>query len=161
MSAGTTAADVLLIAIAGSIQVAGEADADAEVVGQSIELIASTGIGNNLELGVNGVQLGATTTTGDIIIVDTTGGLDVNTVNVNGDASSTEGVTISAGSTAYNISIRTMSPLTISSNVSNATGGDIVLAAEGTAVADNLSINADVSATGGNGSILSTPATAF
>ena len=37
----------------------GTADTDADIVGEAIELIASTGIGNAAQLEVNGVQLAA------------------------------------------------------------------------------------------------------
>ncbi|MFM7038288.1 MAG: beta strand repeat-containing protein, partial [Planctomycetaceae bacterium] len=153
VAAGTTAADVLLSAAAGNIEESGTTDIDADIVGQSIELIASTGIGNSAQIEVNGVLIAAVTATGDITIQDTTGGLEVNTLDVNGDTSSTPGVRITGGSASDTITIRTSSPLTITSAVSNVGGGDIILAAEGTATADNLAINAAVSASGGNGSI--------
>ncbi|MGV2338936.1 MAG UNVERIFIED_CONTAM: hypothetical protein LVR18_34620 [Planctomycetaceae bacterium] len=93
------------------------------------------------------------TATGDITIQDTAGGLDVSSIDVNGDSSSTTGVRIMGGSASDIITIRTSSPLTISSNVTNTGGGNIVLAAEGTATTDNLTINADITATGGNGAV--------
>ncbi|MGV2335721.1 MAG UNVERIFIED_CONTAM: hypothetical protein LVR18_16925 [Planctomycetaceae bacterium] len=153
VSAGATAADVLLNAVAGNIEESGVSDADADIIGEAIELIAITGIGTTAQLEIDGVQLAAVTTSGNISILDTAGGLDVNTVNVNGDGSSTTGVSNAATTVPFTITIRTSSPLTISSLISNAGGGDIVLAAEGTALGDNLSINADLIATGGNGSI--------
>ncbi|MGV2335719.1 MAG UNVERIFIED_CONTAM: hypothetical protein LVR18_16915 [Planctomycetaceae bacterium] len=153
VTAGTTRADVLLNAVAGGIEESGTADTDADIVGEAIEFIASTGVGSSAQLEVDGVQLAAVTTTGNISILDTTNGLDISSVDVNGDGSQTEGVSIAAVSGNFNITIRTNSPLTINSDVINNSGGNIILAAEGNLVTDDLSINANVTATGGNGSI--------
>jgi hypothetical protein len=49
--------------------------------------------------------------------------------------------------------IRTLSPLTVLSPVSNSGGGNITLAAEGTLTTDDLTLSANVTATGGTGSI--------
>ena len=51
------------------------------------------------------------------------------------------------------IAVRAASPLTINSPVVDNAGGDIVLAAEGNTVADVLTVNADITATGGSGNI--------
>ncbi len=58
------------------------------------------------------------------------------------------GITAKAG-----ISVWSGSPLTIAANVSDTLGGNILLAALGATAADDLTLNADVSATGGNGNI--------
>ena len=67
-----------------------------------------------------------------------------------GDPSGNDHVTIRAASPAAS---PTASRLTINSAVVNNDGGNITLAAEGATDMDDLSINANITATGGNGDI--------
>jgi len=142
--------DVYLNAAAG-IEEDGTADGDADIVGQDIELVATAGIGDDAQLEIDGTNLAATTSTGDIDLLDTAGGLTIADVNV--DGAGTSGVTITGGAGGWYIRVVAFSPLTVNSPVSDNAGGNITLAANGTAVTDDVDLNADVTATGGNGDI--------
>ncbi|MFN5286286.1 MAG: hypothetical protein ACK5KS_15810, partial [Planctomyces sp.] len=89
------------------------------------------------------MTLAARSTTGGIFVANT-GALII------GSIGSTTGLSLA---TAGNIIVRTASPLTVNSPVTNSVGGNIVLAAQGNVAADDLTINANISASGGNGSI--------
>ncbi|MFM7039218.1 MAG: beta strand repeat-containing protein, partial [Planctomycetaceae bacterium] len=118
------------------------------ILAGSVRLAADTGIGaaDAIETTGAGLLLAAQTRTGNLQIVNT-GALLVGTVG------GLVGAQITSNTAASNLVLRARSPLTINTAVSNVSGGDIILAAEGTATADNLAINAAVSASGGNGSI--------
>ncbi len=142
--AGATAGDVTLTAAAAIEETS--ADGPADIIGEDLRLVAASGIGSTGKIEIDGVNLAATTATGDISLNDTAGGLTITTIT-------TVGVSITGGAAGDNVDISTSSPLTVNSPVSNVGGGDITLAANGNASADDLSLSADVSASGGNGKI--------
>jgi len=109
----------------------------------SAALRATTGIGSGdeLETAVSNLAF-SNTTSGDVRIANS-GALIL--AAVDGIAES--------GNGGGGIAIRTDSPLTVNAPISDSGGGSIVLAAEGATAADDLTINANVTATGGNGSI--------
>jgi len=157
VSAGTAAGDVWLNTPA-AIEEDGTADGTADIVGQDVELVAGTGIGDAGQFQIDAVNLAAATTTGDINLHDTAGGLTIASLNVDGIGSPTDGVSLTGGSVGDDITIRASdavaaSPLTVNAPVSNSGGGDIRLAAEGNLATDDLTVNANVTATGGNGNI--------
>ena len=84
------------------------------------------------------------------IFVSNTGGLTI------GGIGAMTGVSTSGGV----INISAASPLTIDEAVSNTGGGDITLSASGAAAGDDLTINANITASGGNGAITLAPETA-
>jgi autotransporter-associated beta strand protein len=144
-----TTGEVRLTAINGAI-VAAE-PGGAEIAAGSAALRAKTGIGddaNALNTAIG--MLAASTDSGDIHLVND-GGLTLGTVNgLSGVAILDSG---DANSGDAHIRIRATSPLAVASSVVNRAGGDIVLAAEGTAITDNLTVGANISATGGAGNI--------
>ncbi|ANT65946.1 calcium-binding protein [Prosthecochloris sp. CIB 2401] len=112
---------------------------------------AGTGIGtdaDDLDLQVGTVAM--TTVSGDLNLRNS-GSFTVGTVDGLGGATITNGDERATGDD--NITITATSKLTISQVVSNADGGDILLAAEGNVADDDLMLDAEVSATGGNGEI--------
>ena len=101
----------------------------------------------------NVTTLAAVTDTGDLR-VSNAGGLAIDSVTFKTDT--LDGATIldtADTNGAGAIEIAAASPLTIGNAVTNNSGGDITLAASGATAADDLAINADVTTTGGNGSI--------
>ncbi len=137
-------------------------DTDIDITGSTIHLVAATGIADGDELSINSTDgtngLAATTTTGDINILDTTGGLTVGALTSDFDdtgatTTTTTGITITGGAAGDDIRIRASSPLTVNDAVTNTGGGNITLAAEGTANTDDLTIDDNITATGGNGTI--------
>jgi hypothetical protein len=126
----------------------------ANISGNRIALRAGTGIGDgvapddaDIDVAVN--TLAAVTRTGDIHVQDLLGGLSIDTFD------SLSGVTITVGGAGDHITIRASSPLTVAAGdpVVNNGGGNIVLAAEGSAATDDLTLNDNVTASGGTGSI--------
>jgi hypothetical protein len=113
-----------------------------------VRLDADAGIGaaDAIESTGAGLLFAAQTRTGNLQIVNT-GAMLVGTVG------GLAGVQITSGVAAGNIVLRTRSPLTINSDVINNSGGNIILAAEGNLVSDDLAINANITATGGDGNI--------
>ena len=130
----------------------GEGAGNENVVATNLSITAGTGIGtdaSNIDTAVS--NLSARTVSGDINIRNV-GGLTVTTVN------SVSGVTITdasgtADSGLDNITLIAASPLTVNQAVVNNDGGDITLTASGTADTDDLTISANVTATGGDGAI--------
>ncbi|MBI4843392.1 MAG: hypothetical protein HY809_03585 [Nitrospirae bacterium] len=132
------------------------------------EAYSGSGTGEGIGEDSNGLEttirnIAATTLSGDINI-NNTGPLDIENSSspLYGGAGSgrPNGVTITAGGgdADDNITVTASSPLTVNAVVTNNVGGDILLAAEGTTAGaglagDNLMINANVSALGGNGNI--------
>ena len=98
-------------------------------------LIIGNGLDGGLSLSLTGCLNTVTTSLAGIAITDT--------VN---DNSAADNVTLTAANGG----------LTVDANnsVVNNDGGNILLAAEGTAATDDLSIDADITATGGSGSVL-------
>jgi Ca2+-binding RTX toxin-like protein len=130
----------------------------ANITGDQAALRAGSGIGdavapNDADIDVAINTLSAMTESGDIHVQDLAGGLTIDTFD------SLSGVTIADAldnnSGADHITIRASSPLTVSAGdpVVNNDGGNITLAAEGAAAADDLTISANVTAAGGNGNI--------
>ncbi|MEX0716717.1 MAG: autotransporter-associated beta strand repeat-containing protein [Planctomycetaceae bacterium] len=127
-------------------------DLELDIVANNVELIAGTGIaagaGVDARLEVDAADLAAFTDSGHIRIRDMADGLTIAALG------GTDGVTIAGiGPGGANIEIGAASPLTIDAPVTNASGGAILLAADGATAADILEINADVRATNGNGTI--------
>ncbi len=121
-------------------------DANTTAATSGARLTAKTGIGTDANAIDTTIEtLSATTTTGDIHIVNT-GDLDIINSTVNG-------VQITGGSASDHITILAASPLTVSADVVNAGGGNILLAAQGTTASDDLTINDVITASGGNGNI--------
>ena len=121
-------------------------DANTTADTSGARITAETGIGTD----ANGIEttietLSATSVTGDIHVINTG---DLQIIN-----SALNGAQITGGSSGDNIIIQASSPLTVVADVVNAGGGNIILAAEGTATTDDLIINDVVTASVGNGSI--------
>ncbi|MEI7702804.1 MAG: hypothetical protein WCK86_23610, partial [Planctomycetia bacterium] len=126
-------------------------DAGIDLTASELLLTAMTGIGNSdaIETSEAGAVIAASTETGSLRISHT-GGLTVGTLG------STVGFGIldsADTNSAGTLQLSTASPLTISMAVVNASGGNILLTAGGSAAADDLTISADITATGGSGSI--------
>ena len=121
-----------------------------DVTASSLRMTAGTGIcdSGDTYTGLETVisTLAATTVTGDINVANT-GALTIDTLDA------VIGVTITTGGATHHIVVTASSPLTVSSVVSNTGGGDITLAAEDALVTDDLTINANITAAGGSGSI--------
>jgi len=124
-------------------------EADTDVTSLSLRMTAGTGIGDSvassaLETAIT--TLAATTVDGDIQVANT-GALIVGTLDA------VAGVTVTGGAAGNDIVLTAASPLTVNTAVVNTGGGNITLAALGAAAADDLTLNADVTATGGAGTI--------
>lgn len=128
----------------GDIVDGGETDTDVDCTGLRMTAVSGIGSAGAIETAVS--TLAATTTTGHIYI-DNTGALDINAINT------VNGVTITNGAGNYNIAITASSPNEINVAVTNSSGGNIELSAEGATTADDLTLNANVTATGGTGNI--------
>ncbi len=151
----TSAGDAVIARISGgglaTIQSAAAirdgAETETDVVAPDIEFIAESGIAEEADyMEIDGERLAATTQSGGIYIEDVAGGLEVTSVG------STSGASI-LGVTAGDIYLAAFSPLTITEDVQNLSGGGIILAAQGTAAGDDLSIGGNVVAVGDAGSI--------
>ncbi len=122
------------------------------ITADTLMMDAVTGIGTDADaLETTVTTLAARTDSGDINIANT-GALTIGTV------SGLSGVTITDAapnnnSGNDNITITATSPLTVDTAVANHDGGSIILAAQGSAATDDLSIYANITADGGNGSI--------
>jgi len=150
------------VSINSAVAIVDNDDTDIDITGSTIHLVAATGIADGDELSINATDgtngLAATTATGDINILDTAGGLSIGSLTTDFDdtgatTTTTNGVSITGGAAGDDIRIRANSPLTVNDAVSNTGGGDITLAAEGTALTDDLTIDDNITATGGNGTI--------
>jgi len=149
-TANTANSSVIITSGNGSIVDGGDTavDIDANTTADTsgARLTAKTGIGTDANaLDTTIETLSATTTTGDIHIINT-GDLQIINSTVNG-------AQITGGSSGDNITIIASSPLTVAADVVDAGGGNILLAAEGTTTADDLTINDVITASGGNGNI--------
>jgi hypothetical protein len=150
-SAATNA--VVITSTGGAIIDGGDAVTDIQASG-TLTLDAQKGAGNAADaLGALETQvagLSGETHSGDFQL-DNTGGLEILTANgFTGVTIDDRPAPVDPGSI---ISITAASPITVSSAVTNYDGGDIVLKALGAAVTDDMTINADISAQGGNGNI--------
>ncbi len=148
-------AEISITSSTGAIVDAGDTAVDIDAdsgTNSTAWIVALTGIGtdaNDIDTTVE--NFAATTTTGDINIFNTG---NINIVNTSGMApAGGAGVTIAGGSSNDNITILASGPVVVSAVVTNTGGGAILLAAQGTAATDDLTINAAVTAAGGNGNI--------
>ncbi|HUU93770.1 MAG TPA: hypothetical protein VM238_21465 [Phycisphaerae bacterium] len=143
----TATTEVRLRSVAGGIT-DGNAGL-ANVAAVNLALRAATGIGSGNALETQVSQLAATNTTSGAIQVDNNVGGLLTIGTVDGLA----GVT-NAGAGAGAIVITNASPLTVSTPVTNTAGGDITLTSTNDGGNnDHLTLNAQVAASGGNGSI--------
>jgi len=121
---------------------------------------AKTGIGSlpGTPIASGVPRLAATTNSGDIYIKESGSGtgLEINSFTVldaKSNPRTVSGVSITAGALGDDIVITAASPMNILAPVTVTGGGDITLAAEGSLVTDDMSIGADITATGGDGNI--------
>jgi hypothetical protein len=96
---------------------------------------------NPLLITANNLEGGAA---GDVYITGASGGL-----TIGGAGAGVTGLSTTAG----DIQVLADGPLTVDENVVNSGGGSILLAALGSSAADDLTVNAEVTASGGNGDI--------
>jgi autotransporter-associated beta strand protein len=148
-----TTGTVFLQAAHGAIADANDGAMNVTAAGLAARALLGIGDDANLiETAASGgsLTLAAVTDSGDIALANA-GHLIVGTVG------NLSGVTIADAvnnnSALDNITLVASSPLTVNTPVVNNDGGDILLAAEGSADTDDLTVNANVTATGGNGSI--------
>lgn len=122
----------------------------ADLTATEIDLRAGTGIAHGAKLEIVAERLAAITVRGQINIRDVAGDLTIAAL-----ARGTAGVSVTAGVTGDDICISTVGALTVDADVSNSGTGDreILLAADGDTAAHDLTVNADITATGGNSSI--------
>ncbi|NLF68877.1 MAG: hypothetical protein GX575_07460, partial [Candidatus Anammoximicrobium sp.] len=131
----------------------------ANITGDQVALRAGSGIGdgvapNDADIDVAINTLAAVTVSGDIHVQDLAGGLTIDTFDGLSGVTITDAVApLDSGND--HITIRASSPLTVSAGdpVVNNDGGNIVLAAEGTGTGDDLTLDDNVTATGGSGNI--------
>lgn len=112
------------------------------------DLALEAGVGIDVQTDVDRVE--ALTQTGNLVI-DNTGALEIGNVTaaLDGVAITDPGDLNGGGE----LSVTASSPLTVSEAVTNDDGGDVTLAALGNAPGDNLTVNADVTASGGTGAV--------
>lgn len=140
--ANASVGDVTLLARTGSIT-----DSNAgtlNITADALEMRAATGIatdGDRLETQVNNLE--ASGGTGGIFVANT------GALTIGGVTSALSGLL----ATGSDIKVTAASPMTVDEDVLNSGGGDILLAALGSAATDDLTINANVTASGGNGNI--------
>ncbi|MHC4874970.1 MAG: beta-propeller fold lactonase family protein [Planctomycetota bacterium] len=152
-----TTMEVQINAVLGAIIDGGNTHTD--ITAATAELLAQTGIGDAGD--TNGaLETQADATAMSLTVAAETEEGDINITNsghlIVGMVNATTGVTITdaaADEGGSDILLRAASPLTVNSPVANHAAGDITLAAEGTAVTDDMTINANVTATGGTGEI--------
>jgi filamentous hemagglutinin family protein len=113
------------------------------------DLALQAGVGIDVQTDVDRVE--AQTQSGDLVI-DNTGTLEIGNVTA-----ALDGVTLGDPSSPSNgggeISVTASSPLTVNEAVTNADGGNITLEAMGNTTADDLTVNANVTASGGTGAV--------
>ncbi len=122
----------------------------ADLTATEINLRAGTGIANGAKLEIAADRLAATTVSGQINVRDVAGDLTIAALT-----GGTTGVSVTAGVAGDDICVSTVGALTVDAEVSNAGTGDreILLAADGDTTDHDLTVNADITATGGNSSI--------
>jgi len=136
LTTGGTAGDITLVT-AGAVT---DADGATDITAHEVDITSAGGV--SADTAVTNLAISA----GGIVDLSNTGNLVI--TDVTGTQGTVSGVTGSGGTT-----ITATSPLTIDSVVADGGGGDIILAAEGILVTDDLAINADITASGGNGDI--------
>lgn len=145
---------VIIRAQQGEIRDNGDSDYDIIARSGTTTLIANTGIGSNNALDTRMLNVSGVTDSGNIQ-VDNTGGLTIVDANGVTGFSIIDSADLNSGES---ITVRTFSPLTVSAGapVINNAGGDINLNALGNLAADDLTLNDNVTTSGGNGNILLT-----
>jgi len=127
-----------LVTVQSAAAVLDGAQTETDVVAPDIELIAESGIAEAADyLEIDAERLAAATQSGGIYIEDVADGLEVTSVGSTGGASI-------LGVTAGDIYLAALSPLTVTEDVTNLSGGGIILAARGTTAGDDLSLGGDV-----------------
>ncbi|MBI1953916.1 MAG: filamentous hemagglutinin N-terminal domain-containing protein [Candidatus Omnitrophica bacterium] len=135
--------DLVTLTAAGAITESGS-DAGSDLLASQAALSAASGIGTSGDsLETTLTTLAAQTTSSGGVFISNTGTLSLGTVG------SLTGVTAAGGG----IRITASSPLTVDNAIADASGGTIELTASGSAAADDLTLNANVTASGGNGSV--------
>lgn len=133
--------NTLVLRTGGSVGEEGPADVLSDLAVANLGIHSVSGV--NLDVDVTNLAI-LNNGVGAIHVEDMAGGMSVGTVaGINGVSTLGGGVTL-----------LTNSPLIIDAPVSDLGGGDIALAAFGSSESDDLSIHADVTASGGNGNIL-------
>lgn len=132
--------------------------AESDITARSAVLQAGSGIGtfsDGIETRLTG--FGGAAGNGRLEANGGTGGVYVSNkgsngfgLTVGGIGSLSKGISVTGG----NIGIYSNSPLDINSDVEDLGGGDIVLSANGATAADDLTLNANVTASGGNGNVI-------
>ncbi len=149
ITADTADDTVTLIASAGAITDAADSDAN-NVTAADLAMTAAQGIGtaaNPLEVTVDNLE--ATGGTGGIYATDLAGGLVIGGVTPGLGNPTLAGLQATGG----DIIVMVLSPLTVDEEVTNSGGGDITFTAGQSGAADDITVNADVNATGGNGNV--------
>ena len=147
ISTGGSAGDVLLNA-AGAITDATGVDTIVDIVADQVSFQTGSGgvgVDANGDIDTDAATVAASVLGGGIDIRDVGDGVIVGTVTdsgVVGISADTDGIEVTADS-----------PLTINDAIVNSGGGDITLAAEGALGSDDLTVDADITASGGAGSI--------
>jgi len=140
--------DVTVTASSGNIT-DGHADGNTgatttNVTADDLVLSATTGIGATAErIEIDAQNLEASGGSGGVFITDKLSGLIIGGI----------GAMTGVSATGSDIAIMTLSPLTVNEDVVNSGGGNITLLADNAAATDDLTINANVTATGGTGAI--------
>lgn len=137
--------DLFLTATAGAIS-DNDGGAANNIVATNLMLSASAGVGatgNPIEVTATALEgLGGT---GGFYLTDLSGGLVIG-----GVTGALSGVSVTGGS----VVITALSPLTVDETVANTGGGDVTLTAtDSVGTGDDLTINANITATGGTGGI--------
>ncbi|MEZ6066474.1 MAG: hypothetical protein R3B90_12375 [Planctomycetaceae bacterium] len=150
---------VSITSSAGSIDDNRTTDEAANITAVSIALRAASGIGSDASAtddidtsGAGGgtLNLAAETDSGDIAIRNI-GNLLITSVDGLNGVQLID--TADNNSGADHVSVIATGSLSVVQTVVNNDGGQIVLASQGTTAANDLSINADITATGGNGNV--------
>ncbi len=125
-------------------------DTDSLITADELRIVTTAGIGNLNRINTAVDSAALQTATGDIRIGNNT---DLRVESIAGLA----GVQITAGAAGDDIDIYAQGFLRLADEVSNTGGGDIILAADGSAVGNNLWVGnlpgGTVSAVGGNGAV--------
>ena len=126
---------------AGEKVIIRENDAVSGIVkAKSLQVQGTTGI--TLEDGTTVSSFAAKSDSGDIDL-DNTGGLAINSFSSDPDLA-LDGVLISGTTSKSNIDLKTKSPIAVNAPISNATKGQIILAALGKEATDDITINSSI-----------------
>ncbi|HBN78680.1 MAG TPA: hypothetical protein DD473_23290, partial [Planctomycetaceae bacterium] len=147
LDAGTARVELTTTAQGGGVIDGGSGNASIQAGDLVIDV--TKGVGNNDRLLVDVDQLAVATQTGDVNLLDLSGGLTIT------DIQAVSGVKVNNGSPADQIDIRTVGNLSITSDVINTGGGNIQLSATGAGL-NSLTLNSKVAAEGGTGNVFLT-----